>query len=35
LTVSALDGHPNELAHRLAADTIFQCLSPLASNQKP
>jgi hypothetical protein len=31
LTVNALDGHPNELANRLAADATFQCLSPLVS----
>ena len=29
LTVSILDGHPNEMAHALAADAIAQCLSPL------
>ena len=27
LTVSPLDGHPNEFADRLAADTIAQCLA--------
>jgi len=34
LTVSVLDGHPNELAHGLAADTIAQCLSPLVRSSR-
>jgi lysophospholipase L1-like esterase len=28
LTVNALDGHPNELANRLAAETVVKCLAP-------
>jgi lysophospholipase L1-like esterase len=34
LSVSVLDGHPNELAHSLAADSITRCLSPLISALK-
>jgi lysophospholipase L1-like esterase len=34
LTVSVLDGHPNELAHGLAASTIADCLSPLVGSSR-